>query len=70
MEKSTKIFEIDYNKEYIFEYEKMVHSSENSVIVVRTEWSKEGDIFNKLSMYDNNYTPIKTLGSTTLIKPF
>ena len=35
--------------------------------MVKSEWSKDGDYFQKPSMYDNNYTPIPTLGETTLI---
>jgi len=52
---------------YIKEYNDIIDSSENSVIV-KTEWTKKGDYFQKLSMYDDSYQPVKTLGSTTLIK--
>ena len=48
------------------EYNEIIDSSKTSV-VVESEWSKDGDYFQKLSMYDNNYTPMPTLGETTLI---
>ena len=48
------------------EYNEIVNSSENSV-VISTEWSKQGDYFNKLTLYDYNYISIPTLGETTLI---
>ncbi len=50
------------------EYYEIIDSSKTSVII-ESEWLKEGDFFQKLSMYDNNYTPIPTLGGTTLINP-
>ncbi len=55
-------------KNYSFakEYNKIINSSKNSV-VIESEWSREGDYFKKFSMYDNNYTFIPTLGGTTLI---
>ena len=48
------------------EYNEIVNSYQKSVII-ETQWSKEGDFFQKLSMYDNSYIPVETLGSTTLI---
>ena len=30
-------------------------------VVVETQWEKDGDFFQKLSMYDNSYIPVKTL---------
>lgn len=47
------------------EYEEIVNSKEK-IVVVNQEWSEKGDVFQKFSMYEN-YTPVKTSGSTTLI---
>ncbi len=52
---------------FISEYEMIVKPSENSV-VIETEWIKKGDYFQKLSLYDNSYRPVQSLGNTTLIK--
>ncbi len=54
-------------KDFTTEYNEIISSSEKSV-VIETQWEKDGDFFQKLSMYDNSYVPVKTLGSTTLIK--
>lgn len=54
------------NQNFVKEHHKIVNSSKTSVIV-ETEWTKSGDNFQKLTMYDNNYTLIPTLGETTLI---
>ena len=51
---------------FLSDYEKIINFSENSVIV-QTEWSKKGDFFQKLSMYDSTYSPVKTSGYTTMI---
>ena len=67
MEIDTKKPEVKGYEEFISDYEMIINSSENSVII-KTEWSREGDNFQKLSIYDNSYSNIKTLGSTTLIK--
>jgi hypothetical protein len=69
MKKIKELQPNPYNQEFIKDYEQIVVSSENTVLI-NTEWSKSGDIFKKLSMYDNNYSPVLTLGGTTLIKPF
>lgn len=53
-------------KDFTSEYNEVIKSSEKTV-VVETQWEKDGDFFQKLSMYDNSYIPVKTLGSTTLI---
>ena len=53
--------------DYCEEYNKLMNTSENTVIV-KTEWTKNGDTFQKLSIYDDTYSPIETFGSTTLIK--
>jgi len=56
-------------KDFTLEYNQIIFSSEKSV-VIQTQWEKEGDFFQKLSMYDDSYVPVKTLGSTTLINNF
>ena len=53
--------------DYTEEYNDIMDNPDKSVIV-KTEWTKEGDYFQKLSMYDDSYQPVKTLGNTTLIK--
>jgi len=69
MKNSSKESQKKENQDFVEEYEKIVNYSENSVVIV-TEWSKNGDYFQKLTMYDNSYVPIFTLGNTTLIKAF
>lgn len=54
------------NQDFEKEYNKIITSSKTSV-VIESEWTKSGDNFQKLTMYDNNYTSIPTLGETTLI---
>ena len=54
------------NKDHAKEYNEIINSSKTSV-VIESEWVKEGDFFQKLSIYDNNYISIPTLGETTLI---
>jgi|APGre2960657373_1045057.scaffolds.fasta_scaffold94912_2 hypothetical protein len=56
-------------KDFTNEYIEIINYTENSVII-ETQWEKEGDVFQKLSIYDNSYIPVKTLGSTTLINIF
>ena len=46
------------------DYEEIMKTSEKTVIV-DTQWSEKGDYFEKFSLYDN-YTPVKTSGSTVL----
>lgn len=67
METDTKITDVKIIEDFISDYESIVNCSENSV-VIKTEWTREGDSFQKLSMYDNSYSSVKTFGSTTLIK--
>lgn len=55
------------HKDFVTEYNEIIQVSDNSVVVT-TQWQKEGDYFIKLSMYDDSYVPVKTLGSTTLTK--
>ena len=66
MGNETKNMESTVNQDFTKEYNVIIDSSKTTV-VIESEWSKEGDYFQKLSMYDNNYTPIPTLGGTTLI---
>ena len=69
MEQQKIIKEItDEDVEIIQEYEQIMHSI--NTVTIKTEWTKDGDYFQKLSMYDERYTPFITLGSTTLIKGF
>ena len=66
MGNETKKVESTDKQDFTKEYNEIIDSSKTSV-VVESEWSKDGDYFQKLSMYDNNYTPMPTLGETTLI---
>lgn len=64
-----KITELKANEtELISDYKNIVNGSENSV-VVKTEWNKKGDFFEKLTIYDSFYIPINAFGGTTLINP-
>ena len=47
------------------EYNKLFKTFDHT-ISIRQQWSKPGDIIQKFSIYEN-YTPVKTSGSTTLI---
>jgi len=47
-------------KDFTSEYIEIIKSHEKTV-VVETQWEKDGDFFQKLSMYDNSYIPVKTL---------
>ncbi len=67
MENPHKDLNEKENQSFESDYQKIMSCSENSVIV-KTEWSKKGDFFQKLSMYDDSYTPIQTFGNTTLIR--
>ena len=66
MGNETKEVKSTDKQDFTKEYNEIIGSSKTAV-VVKSEWSKEGDYFQKLSMYDNNYIPIPTLGETTLI---
>jgi hypothetical protein len=61
--KKTKDIE---NQNFVKEHNEIINASKTSVVIV-SEWTKAGDYFQKVTMYDNNYTPIPTLGETTLI---
>ena len=51
-------------KDFTSEYNEIMNSSKKTVVV---QWEQDSVFFQKLSMYDNSYIPVKTLGSTTLI---
>ena len=57
------IIKQDFNLEYI----DLFKGSRNQV-TIKTEWIREGDYFEKLSMYNNSYSTVTTFGNTTLIK--
>lgn len=63
--RENKVCEVE--KDFATDYKEIFSSSENAVIV-RTEWTKNGDYFEKLSLYDNSYSTVLTFGNTTLIK--
>jgi len=52
--------------DFIVEYNEIINNLGNTV-VIETQWEKDGDFFKKISIYDDSYIPVKTLGSTTLI---
>ncbi|MCX2837271.1 hypothetical protein OQ279_03830 [Salinimicrobium sp. MT39] len=54
------------NKSDLFlnDYEEIMKTSERTTIV-EEQWSEEGDYFQKFSLYED-YTPVKTSGSTIL----
>lgn len=54
----------NYNQKYIEDYNRIM---DNKSVVVTVEWEKSGDMFKRLSMYDESYTTYSTLGNTTLI---
>lgn len=67
----SKLRHIDRKKSnFVSDYNKIVINHLNP-ISLRNEWTKKGDVFQKFTMYDNNYKIIPNLdsiGSTTLIK--
>lgn len=52
------------NSNFSKEYDKIMKMDNTSVIVNR-QWNSEGDRIQKFSLYED-YTPVKTSGSTTL----
>ena len=54
------------DQKFADKYEKIFEKSSYTPNIKR-EWRHPGDSFKKLSIYEN-YTPVKTSGSTTLIK--
>lgn len=67
MENNSKVSKLSDDQKLLKDYEDLVNSTNSSSVVVNTEWRKNGDYFEKFSMYDSLYTPVKTLGDTTLI---
>ena len=65
--KVKKTTSIDSEKKFVEEYKEIFNTSENTVII-KNEWTNKGDYFQKLSIYDNSYSTVKTFGYTTLIK--
>lgn len=66
MGNDSKKIETTGKQNFTEEYKQIIDSS-NTSVVIESEWLKQGDYFQKLSIYDNNYIPIPTLGGTTLI---
>ena len=64
MENKEKKKEI---KDFTTEYDEIINYSKK-IPIVETQWRKPGDFFQKFTMYDESYVPVKTLGGTTLIK--
>ena len=54
------------NQEFESDYEKII--TYQIATFIRTEWYKKGDYFQKFSIYDTSYSPVRTSGGTTLIK--
>lgn len=71
IEKKSQENEIDktcqLEQDFTSEYNEIFSSSENTV-VVNTEWTKNGDYFEKLSLYDNSYSTILTFGNSSSTK--
>jgi hypothetical protein len=69
MKKRLDVITENNNLEFIEDYKEITETFllPNTVIVT-IEWQQKGDFFQKLSTYDYSYSPVKTLGSTTLIK--
>lgn len=67
MEKSNEKFLTDKPKDYTSDYQ-LIMRNYNDTFLISTQWSKKGDFFEKFSIYDKSYSPIASLGGTTLIK--
>jgi len=52
-------------QELIKDYNLLFETFDNAVRV-ETEWIRKGDYFEQFTMYDPSYTPVETLGETTL----
>ncbi len=48
------------------EYEEVMQNVETPAFLKEKQWREKGDFFEKFSLYEN-YTPVKTSDSTTLI---
>jgi hypothetical protein len=51
------------------EHEELMKTASQYPVVVTTEWRQPGDFFKQLTTYDFSYTPIPSLGGTTMIAP-
>ncbi len=65
MGKSRTQSSIKAKKDYIFDYQAIMNSEKGSQ-VIPVQWRENGDSIQKFSMYEE-YTPVKTSGSTTLL---
>lgn len=52
------------SKDYISDYLELMKTS-SSDFISTTEWKNQGDMFEKLSMYED-YTPVETSSNTTI----
>lgn len=59
--KEENTFERDYSEMINFQ------SDNDKSVRVNLEWESSGDVFEKFSIYDSSYKPVKTLGQTTLV---
>jgi len=66
MKSNLKPLKVTENQNFKSDYERIVTYQTNTYF--RMEWHKKGDYFQKFSIYDNSYSPVRTSGSTTLIK--
>lgn len=59
---------LDSVKDYDFiDEDNLIFENDEKSVVITSEWEKNGDFFQKISMYDHSYNPVETLGNTTLI---
>jgi len=63
--KTKKIIKTIANDKFTKNYNEIMKTSENTVII-NTEWSEKGDQIQKFSLYEN-YSPVETSGNSTLI---
>lgn len=66
--KKEHIEPINLEEEYTTDYEKIMELSDGTFLV-NTEWSEDGDTFQKLSIYED-FTPVQTSDHTTLISKY
>ncbi len=52
--------------EFLEEDYKELLKNQKKTIHVEEQWSRPGDVIQKLSLYEN-YTPVRTSGNTTLV---
>lgn len=56
-------------QDFTQEYNEICRDNKNSVLI-NLQWEKEGDFFKKLTLYDDSYISIPTLGNTTLLNNY